>query len=322
MAKTFFYFLLVIILIGCSNKKSDSISPIAKEYVDEVITLLQNNSVNKNKIDWAIFKKDVYKHARNSKSIIETYPSISYAVTKLNDSHSYFAPNIETDDIIEEKPLPILEDEIVPDNIGYIRIPFCIGSEDQSKNYINSIIEKISNQDNINLKGWIVDLRGNFGGNMWPMLVSVGPILGDGIVGYFIDADNKTSTWKYENGKAYLNSTIIEESPLVYSLKLPNPYVAILTNKETASSGEAITVCFKGRNKTKSFGTKTFGVSSGNKSHTLSDGSRINLTESIFADRNMNKYGNSIFTDNHCEEINTVDEAVDWLNKKTTTNTI
>ncbi len=27
--------------------------------------------------------------------------------------------------------------------------------------------------------GWIVDLRGNGGGNMWPMLAGVGPILGE-----------------------------------------------------------------------------------------------------------------------------------------------
>ena len=35
--------------------------------------------------------------------------------------------------------------------------------------------------------GWIVDLRGNGGGNMWPMLAGIGPILGEGIAGYFID---------------------------------------------------------------------------------------------------------------------------------------
>src|SRR4051812_15802719 len=34
--------------------------------------------------------------------------------------------------------------------------------------------------------GWIVDIRGNRGGSMWPMLAGVGPILGEGLVGEFI----------------------------------------------------------------------------------------------------------------------------------------
>jgi C-terminal processing protease CtpA/Prc len=31
--------------------------------------------------------------------------------------------------------------------------------------------------------GWIVDLRGNGGGNIWAMLAGVGPILGEGELG-------------------------------------------------------------------------------------------------------------------------------------------
>jgi len=37
--------------------------------------------------------------------------------------------------------------------------------------------------DRDDLIGWIVDLRGNGGGNMWPMLAGVGPVLGEGVVG-------------------------------------------------------------------------------------------------------------------------------------------
>ena len=51
-----------------------------------------------------------------------------------------------------------------------------------------------------NPKGWIVDLRGNTGGNMWPMLTGIGPILGDGTVGSFVAADGNI-TWFYQDGK-------------------------------------------------------------------------------------------------------------------------
>ena len=40
-----------------------------------------------------------------------------------------------------------------------------------------------------NPRGWIVDLRGNGGGNMWAMLAGVGPILGEGEPGASLQED-------------------------------------------------------------------------------------------------------------------------------------
>ena len=51
--------------------------------------------------------------------------------------------------------------------------------------------------------------------------------------------------------------------------------------------------------KTKSFDTPTFGVSTSNRVYTLSDGSRINLTESVFVDRNK-----------------TLEEAINWISSQ------
>lgn len=99
---------------------SQNLSPVSKSYIDEVITLLQNNSINKNKINWEDFRNDVYRHAKGSKTIENTYPSITHAITKLEDNHSYFAANIDSQDTSDLAPLPILLDEIVPENIGYI----------------------------------------------------------------------------------------------------------------------------------------------------------------------------------------------------------
>jgi C-terminal processing protease CtpA/Prc len=299
----------------CVN--SQNLSPVSKSYIDEVITLLQNNSINKNKINWEDFRNDVYLHAKGSKTIENTYPSITYAISKLGDNHSYFAANIVSNDTNDMAPLPILTDEIVPENIGYIRIGFCMGDEQQKKNYIYSVINKIAQQDKINLKGWIVDLRGNFGGDMVPMLLAVSPILGEGVLGYFFYPDSSFLTWYHKNGYLYDENGIWwEQSNNTYHLKSPNPYVAILTDNKTASSGEAVTIAFKGRNKTKSFGIPTFGVSTSNRSHTLSDGSRINLTECVFADRNKTKYGNSVYPDVKCDENKTLEEAINWISSQ------
>ena len=120
------------------------------------------------------------------KKIEDTYPAISYAIKKLNDNHSYFRTITETETNSETEPLPVLTDEITPYDIGYIRIPFCIGTEREYHDYISVIRTKIDEQSQNKLKGWIIDLRGNFGGNMWPMLLAIEPLLGNGTIGYFI----------------------------------------------------------------------------------------------------------------------------------------
>ena len=315
MVKYLFYILIVSLFTTCGDSQNHS--PVSKSYIDEVITLLQNNSINKNKINWEDFRNDLYRHAKGSKTIENTYPSITYAITKLEDNHSYFAANIVSQDTSDLAPLPILLDEIVPENIGYIRIGFCMGDEQLKKNYINSVIAKMAKQDKMNLKGWIVDLRGNFGGDMVPMLVAVSPILGEGVLGYFFYPDSSFYTWNNKNGYLYDENGIWwEQSTNTYHLKSPNPYVAILTDNITASSGEAVAIAFKGRNKTKSFGQPTFGVSTSNRVHTLSDGSKINLTESVFADRNKTKYGHSVYPDVKCDDNKTLEEAINWISSQ------
>jgi len=37
---------------------------------------------------------------------------------------------------------------------------------------------------------------------MWPMLVGVGPILGEGVAGNFVDANNNSQAWRYEKGES------------------------------------------------------------------------------------------------------------------------
>jgi hypothetical protein len=49
--------------------------------------------------------------------------------------------------------------------------------------------------------GWIIDLRGNVGGNMWPMLAGAGPLLGGIDVGFF-DSGTSKETWFYRCGVA------------------------------------------------------------------------------------------------------------------------
>ena len=126
---------------------------------------------------------------------------------------------------------------------------------------------------------------------MWPMLAGIGPILGEGMVGMFIDPDSVKNRWYYENGRS-LNGTFVQTSVsgTPYELIDPDPAVAILHGRLTASSGEAQVVAFRGRPNTKSFGQETTGVPTANRGFPLSDGALLNLTVAWMADRTGEKY--------------------------------
>ena len=182
----------------------------------------------------------------------------------------------------------------------------------------------IATVDTIGMCGWIVDLRGNSGGNMWPMLAGVGPVLGEGIVGAFVDPDSVVIEWYYRDGASGLgpNNDIVRVTDTPYELILQLPTVAVLTGPVTASSGEGIVTAFRGRNATRSFGLGTAGLSTANRTFRLSDGARMFLTVSTFADRTGMLYGGVMEPDSVVTgwdtliptvSDNVVQVAADWI---------
>ena len=133
---------------------------------------------------------------------------------------------------------------------------------------------------------------------MWSMLAGVGPILGEGNVGSFVDARGQRSTWAYRNGQALLDGVPqAQVDGQAYQLQHALPPVALLTDKLTASSGEAIVVAFRGRPNTRSFGAPTGGVPTANEGKQLSDGAILWLTVAWDADRTGRIYDDRIVPD-------------------------
>ena len=153
---------------------------------------------------------------------------------------------------------------------------------------------------------------------MWPMLSGIGPVLGEGVAGYFIDPDNQASAYSYQNGIASLDGNSISVVSNPYSLIKPNPKVAVLIDGLTASSGEAIAIAFIGRPNTRLFGVKSScGLSTANENFTLSNGGLLFLTVSVMADRSKNKFGGPILPDeiSNSGQEGAVVAAINWLNK-------
>lgn len=303
---------LILTLLLCGYYAYASAPPTqAKKYLNELLDLLEANSVKRKEIDWKMFRQDVLRHGKDCRTIPECYPTAQYAVAKLEDHHSYFSSAVGTREIEAEQPLPVYTDEVTPSSVGYIRVNYCVGDETKIKSYIEDIHGKIIKQCHPMPIAWIVDLRDNFGGNMWPMIAGLGLLLENGVQGYFIDPDGNNTSWSFEKGTVFLGKIRMAENEQLRS-SVTKQKIAVLINNRTASSGEAIAVLFKGYPNTRFFGSPTFGVSTGCAPFRLSDGSRLNLATSIFADRNKIRYGKSILPDVPCPDSLALQHALKW----------
>lgn len=173
--------------------------------------------------------------------------------------------------------------------IGYLAVPQFEGNQRLTLKFANAIQDRIRSLDVPGLKGWIVDLRLNQGGNMWPMLAGLGPLLDHGDLGSF-ESGSESVKWSCKDGKAMAGSeTVVTIKP--YRLKHSGLPIAVLTGGMTASSGEAIAISFVGMPNATLIGSPTQGLTTANNFETLSDGAIINLCEAVDADRTGKKYG-------------------------------
>ena len=145
----------------------------------------------------------------------------------------------------------------MPSDIGYVAIRAFSGNQAAAAEFARQVQQRIREQDSETIVGWIVDLRGNGGGNMWPMLAGIGPLLGEGMAGSFVYPVGTPTPWGYGRNGSYAGSTVQQSVTDPYTPLVPNPRVAVLTDKAVASSGEAIAVAFRARPSTRSFGTDT-----------------------------------------------------------------
>lgn len=282
---------------------------------------MEEGSVNKKILNWNSLKTEVYKKASNARSTKDTYEAIELAIFLLKDNHSFFLRpdqvkflennnNDSAIDIIQSKSM------LIENQIGYLLIPSCYTlSENTMREYALSIQQEIQALDKNKLSKWVVDLRGNSGGNMWPMVLGLRPLINSDTFGFFSDGSGEQYAWNFENQSVKnQNFEICSLDAPSYQLNHLHPRIAVLVDNQTSSSGEATTIAFLGNNKTKVFGQKTGGYTSANEAIQLSDGAAIFLATTYLADRLGRIYVNGITPDQITETGDfALKEAIQWL---------
>jgi carboxyl-terminal processing protease len=302
------------------------ITPDAAAFLDNALDTMRQHALHGQSVDWTAVRTEAFKRAGGAFNPIDTYPAIYWALVQLGDpgAHLRLPPGLYPDqiallqqaerDAVNNAPAAAREQTSIPTPFTSRRLPEGHIVTVQGRNFGFVVLPRCSAKDNDGLllyaadvrriltdlsaqspKGWIVDLRGNTGGNMWPMLAGIGPILGDGSVGSFVANDGNVS-WFYQDGKTGTRnpagletvSLTLQEEPVLQTPSVAP--VAVLVDSSTASSAEAITIAFHGRPASRSFGSRTAGKSTAVQPFKLDDGAELYVTTAIDADRSGKAY--------------------------------
>lgn len=288
-------------------------------YLESVIGLMEAYSVHRLTINWTDFRARVMADAVNAVTIADTFPAIRTALGLLGDGHSFYVPASGGSAIFVSTrrcTAPPAPAPGVPADIGYVKVTAFSGTPAEALAFADGIQNAIRAADRDGLLGWIVDLRGNGGGNMWPMIAGLGPIVGEGLLGYFTRPVGAAIPWGYREGTSWSGSNHASAQTVTspYRLRQADPAVAVLIDGRVASSGEAATIAFKQRGRTRFFGGATCGLSTSNSSFGLNDGAQLFLTVGIMADRTRREYGDVVEPDEVVAgAAPTVERAIAWL---------
>lgn len=295
----------VLLLAGCERGRGptelpepeDWVGPAARVYVDSALDLMQRHSLHRHHVDWPVFRAGLLRRVTGAQLPAQTHDAVHEALQSL-DRHSFLI-----------RPQGALQDELaqvgsafggklLQGRFGYVRTASANGA---ALGHAQQYHDLIRDLDDAATCGWVVDLRFNPGGNMWPMLAGVGPILGEGSPGRFVDADGVRTPWFYEGGVAGMVRTgqqvEVSSAGTPYRLRREAPPVAVLTGSGTASAAEAVAIAFRGRPGTRSFGATTAGFPTANSSYRMSDGAIVVLTTAWEEDRNGVRYTSRITPD-------------------------
>jgi carboxyl-terminal processing protease len=297
-------------------------SSLAQAYLDEAVGLIKKNAYYSDRVDWAKTTRTANTLASGSATTQETYSAITYVLSALGDHHSRLLSASTAK--AAGSDATVAGFDIRSRSVhghGYVLVPgFLGGGAQRGTAFAEHIQKAIKDLKAAGSCGWIVDLRSNGGGNMYPMISGLSPLLGDGTLGYFI-GKGKRQSWYVKDGRSGISGDLAGPTRKSRVNDAEASPVAVLIGPGTASSGEATLVSFLGRPNTRTFGQSTSGQSTANVVLPLSDGAQIALTTALLADRAGREYGSPIPPDQfvaapaHASTTsdNALEAASNWL---------
>lgn len=288
MKKTPILFLFALLLVACGTPE--------EQYVKKAVRLMDRHGLFATGEPWKAAKAEAL--AAKPATMEEAHAVVCKALEVAGGKHSFIMPaDMVTVNVTSEWEMPSVE---LRDGIAVIYLPPFSGNDDEGRRYVQTVLDALPDT----LSGAVIDLRGNSGGNMYPMIAAVHRFLPDNLLRF----RNRKNSMPVDNDYI-LNVVGIARQAMI------DCPVAILTNELTASSGEATLLCFRGLQNVRVFGTPTAGYASSNVPYPMPDGSQLVLTVGSDVARTGEEFCDDPIVPDSLTE-SPMEEAIAWLLKQ------
>ena len=278
----------VLMIVSCGDGN--------RQYVRKAVRIMDKQGIMATDSIW----REAYHKALDAhpSSREEAQDIVRTAAKVAGGKHSFLklAGNVISD-ATSEWPAP--EVTISEGGIPVIKLPPFSGNHEEGVKYASAVLSAIPED----ARGVVIDLRGNTGGNMYPMIAAVHR---------FLPNDNETIRFRSRKGTQWIPlSYTVQTTGVPQQSRIECP-VAILTDDHTASSGEATLICFRGLDYVRVFGSPTAGYASANQPFPLPGGDQLVLTTGC----DVARTGEVFCDDPIIPDVQTetpLEDALEWL---------
>jgi hypothetical protein len=318
---------LLTVVAGLPAIASSAPSPIAPEadaYLMQAIGILRHRHIDSAGADWGSIVAQARADAAGAQHPAETYGAIRGVLTRLGERHSFLVPApATTGSRIGGLSAPgrayqqVPTSRLIGGRIGEVALPglntIRPNGAAAGNAYRAALRAALERLDGGALCGWVIDLRNNDGGNMWPMLQGLDPLLGPAPFGFFVAPSGQLALWQRESGSIRTSFKAAAPEEAAFALKGGAAPVAVLIGPRTASSGEMTAIALIGRADVRTFGAPTAGLTTANVPIRMSDGAYLVVTETFVRDRTGRDYRGAILPDEPTKESDAQKAAVRWI---------
>lgn len=304
------------------------------DYVGGAIDLIEKTYFDPDSVDWVEARAAAMSAVGDSPTQEGAHRAVAqlFGPQGVLDAHSSFQRPVQpsTSPTSQDPPTG----ERLNDDVGYLHLPSVTTDGDHLADYARTLHQLAKEIDDPPVCGWIVDLRANQGGNVYPMWLGVGPLIGEGDFLAFAKLDEEPTEWmSYQNGQILIGGVPASEAEgFGDALTTSDPFqpadpeapVAVLTSALTASAGEMVLIAFKGRPHSRSFGEATASYTAGVSSHLLDDGAILHISAGVSVDRTGQQYVGSVQPDEFILQVpggddSTLQRATEWIHHENPT---
>lgn len=262
-----------------------------EDLVNELLTIMQSRYYNRDNTNWQAVRRMLAQAVEEADAGSQPYQLINQCLRRMGARHSFIMPPDQQEayaSMPDKRPafLEGLKGHLTETGIAYLHVPgFHSSNEALGTRFADSLQEIIGRLDRQGGRQWIIDLRDNDGGNCWPMIAGLGPLLQQDSLGFFVDGDKRIPICYRQGTACQGRMPRCELSRSGITLQSRQPAIVLLIGGGTASAGEILALCFRGMNNVHFIGSPTAGLTTANGTYELSDHSLLVLSVCVAADR-------------------------------------